>query len=220
MKRRIFKLGLFLLLLSGGAIINIAVAWGCVLSLPPMFEIPMNEVTDSSRVIPQEEVVELLRNHFHDSGIRMRPGEEQLIGGWGEEQQRLGWKTIEASLTDHDLMFLLETRLAGWPSYSFEGWFDSDNRRIEEDYRRRYGVLLLPEWAMPQQGVRRLIDFLPWHPIWPGFAINTIFYAAIVWMLFAAPFQFRRRRRIKRGLCPACAYPVGAAMSAPSAVSQ
>jgi predicted amidophosphoribosyltransferase len=35
-------------------------------------------------------------------------------------------------------------------------------------------------------------------------------YAAILWMLFAAPFALRRWRRIKRGLCPACAYPVGA----------
>ena len=46
-------------------------------------------------------------------------------------------------------------------------------------------------------------------PLWPGFAINTVFYAAILCLLFAAPFALRRRRRIKRGLCPACAYPVG-----------
>ena len=49
---------------------------------------------------------------------------------------------------------------------------------------------------------------LPLRLIWPGFAINTVFYAAILWLLFAAPFALRRRRRIKRGLCPACAYPV------------
>jgi hypothetical protein len=36
-----------------------------------------------------------------------------------------------------------------------------------------------------------------------------VFYAAILWLLFAAPFALRRRRRIKRGLCPKCAYPVG-----------
>ena len=50
---------------------------------------------------------------------------------------------------------------------------------------------------------------LPMRPIWPGFAINTLFYAAIVWGVFAAPFALRRRRRIKRGLCPKCAYPIG-----------
>ena len=43
-----------------------------------------------------------------------------------------------------------------------------------------------------------------------GFAIDTLFYAVILWLLFAGPFAFRRWRRIKRGLCPACAYPVGA----------
>jgi len=53
------------------------------------------------------------------------------------------------------------------------------------------------------------IEISHW-PIWPGFAINTLFYAGVLWLLFAAPFALRRGRRIKRGLCPACAYPVGA----------
>ena len=54
-------------------------------------------------------------------------------------------------------------------------------------------------------------DFLyvPMIPIWPGFAINTVFYATILWLLLAAPFALRRRRRIKRGLCLKCAYPIG-----------
>ena len=48
--------------------------------------------------------------------------------------------------------------------------------------------------------------FLPVLPTWPGFAINTAFYAVALWLLFAAPLALRRRRRIKRGLCPKCAY--------------
>jgi len=47
---------------------------------------------------------------------------------------------------------------------------------------------------------------LPIDPIWPGFAINTVFYAVILWLIFAAPLALRRRRRTKRGLCPKCAY--------------
>ncbi len=50
---------------------------------------------------------------------------------------------------------------------------------------------------------------IPYRPIWPGFALNTMLYAAMLWLLFAAPFALRRRVRIRRGLCPACAYPVG-----------
>jgi hypothetical protein len=56
------------------------------------------------------------------------------------------------------------------------------------------------------------IATLPLRPIWPGFAPNTLFYAAILWGLFAAPFALRRRLRIRRGLCPACAYPIGASV--------
>lgn len=51
--------------------------------------------------------------------------------------------------------------------------------------------------------------FLPLRPLWPGFAINTLFYTVILWGLFAAPLALRRRIRISRGLCPACAYPIG-----------
>jgi len=50
---------------------------------------------------------------------------------------------------------------------------------------------------------------LPLCPIWPGFGINTAFYAVVLWLLFAVPSSLRRWRRIRRGLCPKCAYPVG-----------
>ena len=46
---------------------------------------------------------------------------------------------------------------------------------------------------------------LPYHPTWPGFASNTFFYAAILWLPFA-PFQLRRYVRVKRGLCIKCGY--------------
>ena len=50
---------------------------------------------------------------------------------------------------------------------------------------------------------------IPLKPVLNGFAINTLFYAVMLWGLFAAPFALRRWRRIRRGLCPKCAYPVG-----------
>jgi hypothetical protein len=47
---------------------------------------------------------------------------------------------------------------------------------------------------------------LPVLPIWPGFAINTLFYALILWLLYCTPFVARRLIRIKRGRCPKCGY--------------
>lgn len=55
-------------------------------------------------------------------------------------------------------------------------------------------------------------DHLPLRPIWLGFAINTIFYSVILWMLIVGPFALRkwqRMQRIKRGLCPMCKYRIG-----------
>ncbi len=50
---------------------------------------------------------------------------------------------------------------------------------------------------------------MPYRPIWPGFAVNTIFYAAALWLLIPGPFAVRRFLRLRRGLCPKCAYPMG-----------
>ena len=52
---------------------------------------------------------------------------------------------------------------------------------------------------------------LPLRPTWPGFAVNTAFYAAVLWLLIAGPFGRRRFLRVRRGLCPKCAYPMGEA---------
>jgi len=50
---------------------------------------------------------------------------------------------------------------------------------------------------------------LPILPIWPGFLINTAFYAAITWLLIRGPFAPRRLIRRRRGLCVKCGYQLG-----------
>ncbi len=60
------------------------------------------------------------------------------------------------------------------------------------------GPLRLENWAEP-----RVLSLIP---IWTGFAVNTVFYAAIVWLLWSSPFAARRFIRHKRGLCGACGY--------------
>ncbi len=47
------------------------------------------------------------------------------------------------------------------------------------------------------------------RPLWPGFAINTLFYATLLWLLIPGPFALRRFIRRKRAQCPACGYPAG-----------
>ncbi len=50
---------------------------------------------------------------------------------------------------------------------------------------------------------------VPIRPVRPGFALNTIFYATLLWLLIPGPFALRRFLRVRRGLCPKCAYPMG-----------
>jgi hypothetical protein len=69
--------------------------------------------------------------------------------------------------------------------------------------------LVIKKAGWPLRAVHAHGNALRASAIWPGFAINTVFYATILWGLFAAPFALRRRLRVKRGLCPKCAYPVG-----------
>jgi len=49
----------------------------------------------------------------------------------------------------------------------------------------------------------------PTHPLWPGFAINTLFYAGVLWMLCCGPFALRRMIHRRRGRCAQCGYPIG-----------
>ena len=51
---------------------------------------------------------------------------------------------------------------------------------------------------------------LPLRPIWSGFIINTLFYAALVWLAVPGPLSLRWLLRARRGLCMKCAYPIGA----------
>ena len=50
---------------------------------------------------------------------------------------------------------------------------------------------------------------LPLRPIWANFIVNTLFYGATLWLLIGGPFLLRRLVRRRRGLCPACGYTMG-----------
>jgi hypothetical protein len=149
-KRRIFKLFVFLLL---GAIINVAVArryalhWG----FP---EKPMTSTGIEARDVAEASLF----------GVRLTELNLQT-GSWNSTT----WS-------------VQQEMAAGLPFHSMYA------SRVDH-----YGI------SGPTQ-------VLPKSIIWPGFAINTIFYAAIVWALFFAPGAVRRRVRRKRGQCAACGY--------------
>jgi hypothetical protein len=180
MKPRIVTVLIFLLL---GAIVNIAVAWGCALCIHA-WEWNWNRQEFDSGEWPRSVPITWPAERNFLLRSESAPCTHTYATGGGS--------------------VLLITQF-GVPTRSLEMQGRNWKEPVKETWNHRYRFKM-PRWATPgpyEAG-------LPLLPFWPGFAINTLFYAAILWMLFALLRVLRRWRRIKRGLCPACAYPVGA----------
>jgi len=228
MKRRIFKFVLFLLL---GAIINITVAWGCAIVLPHSSreEVAIAKPTSSDEAADWHKMVQLraigcvVHEYQYDlrgatkvqaNGPNIKYTLPRVCGNDTSEPivrlftaKIVPWSRL-GLVTDAGRSLFIESELAaGWPEPALWGCIAGVDRGS--------GVMVhmssigIGASLKTDYGLSRPTHCLPLRVLWPGFAINTIFYAAILWLLFAAPFQFRRYRRIKRGLCPSCAYPIG-----------
>jgi hypothetical protein len=182
MKRRVMAILALLLL---GAIVNVAVAIGFAFAVNPW----------------------LVRVESSDWGEGFAAPnltwtvERRSVAG--ATQIRSTWRAVDA------------TRFAKLKEWGLEQaarpMFPLGLRNVAPPSSDRYQVFdlrgfpCLSLWterkSQPWQGTEVALK-----PIWPGFAINTVFYAAVLWLLFAAASALRRRRRIRRGLCPKCGY--------------
>lgn len=90
----------------------------------------------------------------------------------------------------------------GWPLRSLHGHWE---HIIDAASDQTLGTVLM-EFRTGLEAGKRLP---PLRPLWRGFAINTLFYAAIAFALIAGPFmvlRLRRSARSRRGLCITCGY--------------
>jgi hypothetical protein len=88
---------------------------------------------------------------------------------------------------------------SGWPMIAL-GSTSNVSASLEVDRGHHVGWIGGPS---PYTIKEQRLDFMP---LLPGFAINTIFYAAILGLLFFAPGPIRRFIRVKRHRCAACGY--------------
>jgi hypothetical protein len=209
MKRRIFKVCLFLLL---GAIINVAVAWFFAIScdMPVMEKRWQETVHDNVGHIVEFRTARAARGWRSiwyaspategDRRARSSPEPVDLPYWFPEHAQPLDL------LAGAPFNSQLWAQAYGWPCLTVYWSRPYDSRGSQWSVHNGIDLTNVPFQRASGNEWPRV---LPLGFIWPGFAINTIFYAALLWMMFAFPFVIRRRRRIKRGLCPACAYPVG-----------
>jgi hypothetical protein len=210
-KRRLFKLGLLVL---AGAIVNVAVAWGCAVRPygGPMFpELTCGTVRVFERSGRTWNTV--MRNRCGEFIASQQPGSDRFgfhtLLSTREEYLAVlpRWSTFCKSdpLADEYSQrgFVMFTEHGtGWPCLSM--YYTMLTYPSGAGFVGN-GHLTTPRWMHVPENPRDL----PLNPIWPGFAINTVFYAAVLWVVFAGPGKLRRTIRIKRNQCPACAYPVG-----------
>ncbi len=186
MKRRLLIIAICLL---GGAVANVAVAWGCGLWFPRS---DMTRVTSETNAIWPLPVPEWWPS----------PTSGQRRSGFGVDYENLAGHLSGNDNQEPDHIYQIAIYKGGWPYHSLRAeWRSAYTSMIFVDEWRG---ALNPPWLRPR-GQRPL----PLKPIWPGFLINTLFYAALLWALIAGPFALRRFLRVRRGLCPKCAYPMG-----------
>ena len=166
--------------LLAGAVVNVGVAWGCYSRADP---------DQQTTLILDREMA--LWKKYADRGWPPEPTQATYGRAFGFETSSCSVTASGAlvgsgpmgfgeSATPMNWYLIWEDR-AGWPAYAL----------------------------LTGSGAAYLWGLVPARPLWPGFTVNTLFYAATLWMLGYSVHALRRLIRVKRALCPACAYPRG-----------
>ncbi len=214
MKRWIITILLFLLL---GAIVNVAVAWGCAAWSP---------ITDGDFRSATECEVAWLEKRGESGGPDSSVGNDYGFGITekafllydSELQKAMDEFDYEEELEDGTIVWTTVEwkhrwgRLfeAGWPCRSLAGEHcdhSSGWRNVHtSEAVSPWGYEIIAGAAVASPRAEFIKRILPFRPVLPGFFANTISYATTLWTLVCGPFVVRRLNRRKHGRCPECGY--------------
>jgi hypothetical protein len=208
-RRIITRVIVFLLLfLAGGAIVNVAVAWGSATyakmkvfqeasarqaSLIPSLATAQSGKCDWKVVRLQGSGGVRVASMLIPPVLQDTNQPEALLPPWSGDY-------LDAAHMSMFSMRMADGR--GWPLYCMWSSSTSTVHLENPQYSFHQGIELGQSDGMKWQDVR----VLPLRPIWPGFAINTLFYAVILWLLWIAPGKVRRLVRVRQHRCPACGF--------------
>jgi len=122
--------------------------------------------------------------------------------GYDEVMLACSIRAPDESMADATVARIVRIQ-SGWPWKSFRHYAtsttDMNAWRAQFTFRRSTRVASQESESF----------LLPLTPIWKGFLYNSLVYFAILITLLFVPWLLRRWIRLKRGLCPRCAYPIG-----------
>ncbi len=207
MKRHLFKLVVFLLL---GAIVNVGVAW--VYSMGQTSNVASDSV--GSMHVDGEYWVFFSANHnfiadrIDWSSYTQSDSFDLIIVA---EDEPPGVSRIDSVLlaiqgvSGHASIANGYEQHIGWPTRALWCCF------FWGDYHMGSGPVFVDGLQFRQRNATAGTTLsypviLPVHVLWPGLVINTIFYAALLWLITLGPFTARRMIRRKRGHCIKCGY--------------
>ena len=191
MKRRV---AFILVLLALGVLLNIAIAWLVADVADPEFEIS-DFVIEPSR---DSWAVMATRGFGYldvAAMITLRSPELEVtddrIPRWSRIRNLPSYREGDPMPIMHDLAF-------GWPALSM--WYSVDVARAPDS-----GSVISRTTA----GAFSEFEY-PLRVLWPGFALNSAFYAGVLALLILGQRGLRRDWRRRHGRCPLCGYPQGA----------
>ena len=208
--------GPILLFLTLGTIINLTVAWGCVLLSPRI----MPAIWDPP-----------LPSHYQKLDTRYRPAKYPVYDDGVRAWSSFGYEKYRVSSFNYMRLPGDELVIGYTTFYSKSGWpFISHWKFVATEVEEvASGVWMVKKNGLPTICFGCNISFphpfrrknwgyisLPWYPLFPGWLGNTTLYAFIL----SLPWLYRmlrRHRRIRRGRCGQCGYLVAPNIGVPGA---
>ncbi len=193
-KHRLLIVAVFLL---AGTLVNVAVAWGC-------------SIRAESALFDALLTARMRRQQFEAS---KRPDRPESEAPWVESAFRgAGVVVIVVRRPGEGLVRL---HRAGWPARAALEGRVSIPPSGDPSYRLGIPISVKVSLALeyPRGSAKPIVKavtgVLPMRPVWPGFLFNTAFYTLAFILPAGMWWNLRRFIRVRRGLCPACAYPRG-----------
>jgi len=211
MRSCVRRILVFLLL---GAIVNVAVAWGCAIGHGDVeagpFTIYRREGNRNPRlvhihsrfgyrIVMDDDIdapMYAVLAHLIEPDVQPTPYKGMIW--WPQEKT---WEGGHIAV--------------GWPAPALCATLTHEWGPIDEPGGRRvhaslrHGVPVghepLPDFLFDQT----IPMFLPYRPVWSGLIGNTLLYGVAAAAIASGVRALKRFARIRRGLCPACAYPRG-----------